>query len=216
MVSVIWISSVFCFLLRSRVQDYLIVNTTAPEIHHRRWWEEGRRRPMNGSISDRRTRRHLQSMERNIDWMSADVWFTVHGFFFHSIWRSHHLGVTRAREDERDYRWHLRLKISLWDDMEVPSESFHWSSWDSRTCYPRRAFIQGLTDDKVLAEINSGSRIFKRLPPNIWKDYVMVTSCHLLSWSLVVGCSFFIRPAVVHRRCFCSKKIKEETSWRWR
>ena len=49
--------------------------------------------------------------------------------------------------DERDYRWHLRLKISLWDDMEVPSESFHWSSWDSRTCYPRRAFIQGLSDD---------------------------------------------------------------------
>jgi len=31
--------------------------------------------------------------------------------------------------------------------MEVPEESFHWSSWDSRTCYPRRAFIQGLTDD---------------------------------------------------------------------
>ena len=39
------------------------------------------------------------------------------------------------------------LKISLWDDMEVPEESFHWSSWDSWTCYPRRAFIQGLTDD---------------------------------------------------------------------
>ena len=32
-------------------------------------------------------------------------------------------------------------------DMEVPSESFHWSSWDSRTCYPWRAFNQGLTDD---------------------------------------------------------------------
>ena len=31
--------------------------------------------------------------------------------------------------------------------MEVPEESFHWSSWDSRTCYPRRAFIQELTDD---------------------------------------------------------------------
>ena len=39
-------------------------------------------------------------------------------------------------------------KISCWDDMEVPEESFHWSSWDSRTCYPRRAFIQGLTDDQ--------------------------------------------------------------------
>ena len=31
--------------------------------------------------------------------------------------------------------------------MEVPSESFHKSSWHSRTCYPRRAFNQGLTDD---------------------------------------------------------------------
>ena len=31
--------------------------------------------------------------------------------------------------------------------MEVPSESFHRSSWDSRTCYPRRAFNQGLTDN---------------------------------------------------------------------
>ena len=34
-----------------------------------------------------------------------------------------------------------------WADMEVPSESFHRSSWDSRTCYPRRAFNQELTDD---------------------------------------------------------------------
>lgn len=33
--------------------------------------------------------------------------------------------------------------------MEVPSESFHRSSWDSRTCYARRAFNRGLTDDCV-------------------------------------------------------------------
>jgi hypothetical protein len=32
-------------------------------------------------------------------------------------------------------------------DIEVPSESFHRSSLDSRTCYPRRAFNQELTDD---------------------------------------------------------------------
>ena len=37
--------------------------------------------------------------------------------------------------------------------MEVPSESFHWSSWDSRTCYPRRAFIQGLSDDIMLTDL---------------------------------------------------------------
>ena len=30
--------------------------------------------------------------------------------------------------------------------MEVPSESFHTSSSGSRTCYPRRAFNQKLTD----------------------------------------------------------------------
>ena len=29
----------------------------------------------------------------------------------------------------------------------MPSESFHRSSLDSRTCYPRRAFNQELTDD---------------------------------------------------------------------
>ena len=48
-----------------------------------------------------------------------------------------------------DSLWHSSPcpKISCWDDMEVPEETFHWSSWDSRTCYPRRAFIQGLTDD---------------------------------------------------------------------
>ena len=34
-----------------------------------------------------------------------------------------------------------------WADMEVPSESFHTSSWDSTTCYPWRATNQGLTDD---------------------------------------------------------------------
>ena len=34
--------------------------------------------------------------------------------------------------------------------MEVPSESFHRSSWDSRTCYARRAFNRGLTDDWFL------------------------------------------------------------------
>lgn len=39
----------------------------------------------------------------------------------------------------------LRTK---WADMEVPSESFCRSSWDSRTCYPWRTTNQGLTDDE--------------------------------------------------------------------
>ena len=30
-------------------------------------------------------------------------------------------------------------KNHWWADMEVPTESFHRSSWDSRTCYPWRA-----------------------------------------------------------------------------
>ena len=40
-----------------------------------------------------------------------------------------------------------------WADMEVPKQSFNKSSWDSRTCYPRRAFNQGLTNScqRVLA-----------------------------------------------------------------
>jgi hypothetical protein len=37
--------------------------------------------------------------------------------------------------------------------MEVPSESFSRSSWDSRTCYPWRATNQGLTDDWLAQKI---------------------------------------------------------------
>ena len=46
--------------------------------------------------------------------------------------------------------------------MEVPEESFHWSSWDSRTCYPRRAFIQGLSDDK--SDRRALTSDYKRFP----------------------------------------------------
>ena len=43
--------------------------------------------------------------------------------------------------------------------MEVPSESFHRSFWDSRTCYPRRAFIQKMTDDLLAGHyVTTGSR----------------------------------------------------------
>ena len=66
--------------------------------------------------------------------------------------------------------------------MEVPSESFHWSSWDSRTCYPRRAFIQGLSDDKrklagmnreiffqryLWSRLNVGSVVLRRLSSKV-------------------------------------------------
>ena len=34
--------------------------------------------------------------------------------------------------------------------MEVPRESFHKSSWDSRTCYPRRAFNRGFTGNFLI------------------------------------------------------------------
>jgi len=57
-------------------------------------------------------------------------------------------------------------RINLWDDMEVPEESFHWSSWDSRTCYPRRAFNQQITDERrgitVLDPMSSLLREFLR------------------------------------------------------
>jgi len=50
--------------------------------------------------------------------------------------------------------------------MEVPEESFHWSSWDSRTCYPRRAFNQQITDERrgitVLDPMSSLLREFLR------------------------------------------------------
>ena len=40
----------------------------------------------------------------------------------------------------------LVILVWRWADMEVPKQSFNKSSWDSRTCYPRRAFNQGLTN----------------------------------------------------------------------
>jgi hypothetical protein len=44
--------------------------------------------------------------------------------------------------------------------MEVPSESFCRSSWDSRTCYPWRATNQRLTDDWLARWfLNLGSSI---------------------------------------------------------
>jgi len=47
-----------------------------------------------------------------------------------------------------------------WADMEVPSESFCRSSWDSRTCYPWRTTNQGLTDDEwVVVRLVVGVRV---------------------------------------------------------
>ena len=55
-----------------------------------------------------------------------------------------------------------RMKERMeWADMEVPSESFCRSSWDSRTCYPWRTTNQGLTDDEW-ALVGWGNK------PKIW------------------------------------------------
>ena len=62
-----------------------------------------------------------------------------------------------------------------WADMEVPSESFHRSSWDSRTCYPRRAFNQGLTDaimwEERVGRANVMSGGFPTPPGGILQPY---------------------------------------------
>ena len=64
--------------------------------------------------------------------------------------------------------------------MEVPSESFHRSSWDSRTCYPRRAFNQGLSDDKSASSVRSYgswvSNVLTNLPraPAVGRSFI----CH--------------------------------------
>ena len=52
--------------------------------------------------------------------------------------------------------------------MEVPSESFHRCSWDSRTCYPRRAFNQRLTNESAIV-LGSWSRFSgsNRVTPSI-------------------------------------------------
>ena len=56
-----------------------------------------------------------------------------------------------------NFLWHQRsglpariIWVWRWADMEVPKQSFNKSSWDSRTCYPRRAFNQGLTNNIII------------------------------------------------------------------
>jgi len=70
--------------------------------------------------------------------------------------------------------------------MEVPEESFHWSSWDSRTCYPRRAFIQGLTDDRKNARRRPNNRriIPKTAPDLIPKEERTIRDLFLI-WDMV-------------------------------
>ena len=91
---------------------------------------------------------------------SSFSWWAINWFcFFFSfpwliIWKTFWSLRSGRRKEEIQATTKRKRKITappnkkwLWDDMEVPEESFHWSSWDSWTCYPRRAFIQGLTDD---------------------------------------------------------------------
>ena len=69
--------------------------------------------------------------------------------------------------------------------MEVPSESFHWSSWDSRTCYPRRAFNQQITDERrgitVLDPMSSLSLTLFRLYGQGWLENKKRVNCQPLN-----------------------------------
>jgi len=76
---------------------------------------------------------------------TIDGWILAHAVIFGVVlsWFPDLVNVWMVPRAQRiPGRWHEE-----WTDIEVPSESFHRSSWDSRTCYPRRAFNQGLTDN---------------------------------------------------------------------
>ena len=70
-------------------------------------------------------------------WLS----FVLFSLLFRSITNVVTKGMRELNEDNKKER-------TKWADMEVPSESFCRSSWDSRTCYPWRTTNQGLTDDE--------------------------------------------------------------------
>ena len=84
-----------------------------------------------------------------------------------------------------------------WADMEVPSESFHRSSWDSRTCYARRAFNRGLTDDCVGHPL---SEPFVSSPPDPSVTFGPDTSLSALLWS-----AGFLGPNIGYH--FCSRDL---------
>ena len=66
--------------------------------------------------------------------------------------------------------------------MEVPSESFYRSSWDSRTCYPSRATDQGLTNNGSLTVLwKKGKEVEIGPRDNCWFLHKTFT------WSLDIG-----------------------------
>ena len=82
--------------------------------------------------------------------------------------------------------------------MEVPSESFHRSSQDSRTCYPRRAFNQRLTINSSRVK-NEGVNHYGLTADSTakvpgMKDYLD-------------GCSFYIFIAIFSGIIFNGEKI---------
>ena len=76
--------------------------------------------------------------------------------------------------------------------MEVPRESFHKSSWDSRTCYRRRAFNRGFTGNfsRLCNYIQNQeitlikAKLIFELVPNFFFDSRAAAVCGLL----VNGC----------------------------
>lgn len=87
--------------------------------------------------------------------------------------------------------------------MEVPSESFHWSSWDSRTCYPRRAFIQGLSDDRFKNPLNyQSSQLSIQTSPMIYFLPAAARIASLdreLAWRAMTSPGILLRLASYHQ-----------------
>ena len=74
--------------------------------------------------------------------------------------------------------------------MEVPRESFHKSSWDSRTCYPRRAFNRGFTGNFQDALVNHSGR---------WQVPDLLITVHFslsLNHSFLSPLSCFLNPVL--------------------
>ena len=91
-------------------------------------------------------------------WRSRKMKFISHGISSTKLllaWKQH---------PSHEESFPLLNSFHRWADMEVPSESFHRSSWDSRTCYPRRAFNQKTTDGSLIPV-----RCWQRSPFPSWR-----------------------------------------------
>ena len=99
-------------------------------------------------------------------YLSSCLWLTSHRSFHPPV-------ATPLPTASPSHPCHHRHSSGLgkwlwWADMEVPTESFHRSSWDSRTCYPWRATNLTWGSQWLVGETKVAGEGIMRAPCGCW------------------------------------------------